>query len=152
MMIVAKSVVSARLIFFLLPLICCAENAFADTKTDTVTDYVYRPIGDSEIILAKAFIDSLPKLYPIDESYFDSGFSAFKIELLNAISIKDTSFIYQMLDDRIHFSYGLEVGIESFKNYWGLDTAGSDFWETFRSAFELGGTSRRILLYTLSHI
>lgn len=119
----------------------CVENVGVNTENmNADTESTYLPISDSEIELTKVFIDSLPKLYPVDESNFDSGFYAFKVELLDAISKRDTTFIFQMLDSNILNSFGGDGGLEEFKQSWRIDSNESIFWDLFRSTLEMGGT------------
>lgn len=76
---------------------------------------------------------------PVDQSYMDVSFSEFISSLKTALSNKDAEFVYDMLDDSIHYSFGGDdPGKIDFRRVWQLDNQNSEFWEAFSSTLNLG--------------
>lgn len=97
--------------------------------------------GDSNQVdsVAVATIDSgAPKLLPRDEA--NESFREFRTQLLDALSRKDTTFLYGILDPVIKNSFGGDEGIDGFKRIWEMDsTAESRVWAALTRVLSMGG-------------
>ncbi len=76
---------------------------------------------------------------PVDNSGEHADLAAFKKELQEAISRKDTKFLLGILDKNVLISFGLDPGIPSFIEKWQPDSSGSAIWYVLDTILELGG-------------
>ena len=83
-------------------------------------------------------IKTYGKIYPFDDSKDDPSFTAFLTELKTALNNKDKKFIYNILDPKIEFDFGLKPGKKGFWKFWKLDDESSKFWDTFSEVINLG--------------
>lgn len=82
---------------------------------------------------------SFGKIEPIDESDSDPSFSLFIRNLKVSMSNRDANSVYEILDDSIMFSFGIEEQTKSeFRKAWDIDNPQSEFWEAFNSTIDLG--------------
>lgn len=76
---------------------------------------------------------------PMDQAYTDPIFDDFIKSLKSALLTRDIEYIYNILDDSIHYSFGGEgPGKVDFRRDWKLDSSNSEFWEAFSSTMNLG--------------
>ena len=85
-------------------------------------------------------MDKSVKLYPGDESTWDSSFRAFRKRLDLALAQKDAIFIESILTNNVLSSFGGDGGIEEFKEHYKLTQNDSEFWEIMKECLLLGGT------------
>jgi hypothetical protein len=81
------------------------------------------------------------KIYPVNESKYDSSLSAFIDNLKIICERKDTASLYKVLDAGIVTSYGADlIGKKDFINYHNLNKPDSTyFWNEIISLINLGG-------------
>lgn len=81
------------------------------------------------------------KLMPVDESSLVKGFTAFKIQLLNAIKNHDKEFIYSLLTPETLLTFGRHAPDEDvFRRMYKLDNNNDSFWSIMEKIIKLGGT------------
>lgn len=84
------------------------------------------------------------RINPVDEGQLRADFNSFRNDLINAISRKDVTFIMNMLDDKVRYSYEKTPGSgkDGFKKFWGLDknSTSSKLWQELNKVVQLGGT------------
>ncbi len=131
----------------------CFFSCSDSNSTDEYVEEAYQPLTKEEIESSILYIDSLPKLLPVDESWMNDSFLEFRTLLLNALEMHDSAFVYTMLDSNILNSFGGDGGIEEFKAKWKIEDNASPFWSLFMSLIELGGTfSEDTLTYSFPYI
>jgi hypothetical protein len=79
------------------------------------------------------------KLYPVDEGPKDPSFLAFRQKLMGAARARDRRYIWSVVDPKIKFSFGMEAGIQQFKETWVKAPAG-ELEEVLLNVLRLGGT------------
>ncbi|RJP20754.1 MAG: hypothetical protein C4527_24680 [Candidatus Omnitrophota bacterium] len=84
--------------------------------------------------------DKSVKLYPTDESAWDSSFHAFRKKLDQALAQKDAVFIESILTTDVLSSFGGDGGVAEFKEHYKIAQSDSEFWEIMRECLRLGGT------------
>jgi hypothetical protein len=83
-------------------------------------------------------IDSgAPKLPPRDEA--NASFREFRSQLLDALSRKDTAFLYGILAPGIRTSFGGDGGIDGFKRQWHMDDPETPVWTALSRLLSMGG-------------
>ena len=88
--------------------------------------------------VAVAMIDSgAPKLLPRDEA--NASFREFRSRLLDALSRKDTAFLYGILAPGIKTSFGGDGGIDGFKRQWRMDDPETPVWTALSRLLSMGG-------------
>lgn len=70
----------------------------------------------------------IEKLYPVDQADQDPSFFSFRMHLMEAISKRDTAFIYSHLSPHIVNSFGGNGGIDEFKESWKPSSESSELW------------------------
>jgi hypothetical protein len=113
-------------------LAACDEPAQPAAETPAAEPPVAAPImapADSYRLRCESLATDLPAISPLIE------------QLKQAVANKDASFIRNMLDENIKFSFGGDAGKEAFIQNWTLDTAPetSDFWPTLDAMLKLDG-------------
>jgi hypothetical protein len=78
----------------------------------------------------------------VDEAPNNPDFLAFRANLLDAVTSRDSAFILSIVSDRIRNSFGGNGGIDEFESYWQLDSEDSRFWAEFETVLRLGGALR----------
>jgi hypothetical protein len=76
---------------------------------------------------------------PVDEAKQDPSFFAFRTKLIAAVDRKDAAYVLSIIDPKIEFSYGGEVGITQFKKEWKQLNKNSEFWNEFAVVIKNGG-------------
>ena len=76
---------------------------------------------------------------PVDEAAQEPTFLAFRTKLIAAVERKDAAFVLSIIDPKIEFSYGGEVGITPFKKEWKQLNKTSEFWNEFAIVIKNGG-------------
>lgn len=79
------------------------------------------------------------KLFPIDEAAQAPSFLAFRARLLNAVKMRDASFIRSILDLQILNSFGGDGGINEFMEFWKPDHPESRLWSVLLGVLQRGG-------------
>ena len=81
------------------------------------------------------------KLYPFDEGDTHPGFKQFRGDLYSALQKKDTEFLLNIIDEKIHFSFGMEAGKEEFLKTYQLLTHPKEsmIWNHLAATIRLGG-------------
>jgi hypothetical protein len=105
----------------------------------TRADVAERPdsgVTADPVVTAKIDSDAI-KLQPRDEA--NESFRQFRTQLLDALSRKDTTFVYGILDPVIKNSFGGDEGIDGFKRLWEMDSATTPMWTALTRVLSLGG-------------
>ena len=87
------------------------------------------------------------KLRPADDAAKDPSFFTFRAQLIQALSRRDTTYLYSIMAEDMKNPFGTADGIPAFKQFWGLEqndsTPGeSPLWEVFTKVLSLGGRLR----------
>lgn len=82
-----------------------------------------------------------PKLQPLDEARRDPSLIAFREKLLSVVEHHDEATLMQMIGTPIHYSFGINEGLNGFRKNWGLDknSVESDIWPVLEFVLRLGG-------------
>lgn len=80
------------------------------------------------------------KLYPVDEADQDASFFLFRSRLIQAVTARDTVFLYAHLSPTIKNSFGGDDGIAEFKEVWRPADADSELWPTLAKILSAGGS------------
>ena len=108
--------------------LACSRGDVAE-RTDSA-------VAVDSVVLAK--IDSgAQKLLPRDEA--NESFRQFRTQLLDALSRKDTAFLYGILDPVVKNSFGGDEGIDGFKRLWEMDSATTPVWTALTRVLSMGG-------------
>ncbi len=148
MWLIYKIILPAGMIVFLLG--CPGPN---QPDKEIGPDLLY----ERELGMARDSIDTFLSIIPIDESANHPELLTFINELKHAVDIQDTSYIYSILSDSIHLSFGGHFGINDFKDMWHIENQYSGFWDKFEEAICLGGffsddSSNYTFPYMFTHV
>jgi hypothetical protein len=67
----------------------------------------------------------ITKILPVDEAAREPDFFAFRARLLVAVGERDTSYLYGILADDVHNSFGGDGGLAEFKATWHPEQPGT---------------------------
>jgi len=81
------------------------------------------------------YAQSLGVIYPFDDSEKDIDFGRFVSKLKFALVNKDVSFVQDIIDDDIQFSFGIE---SMFLQEWQIENSNSELWNLLLSLVNLG--------------
>jgi hypothetical protein len=76
---------------------------------------------------------------PVDEAKQEPSFLAFRTKLIAAVERKDAAYVLSIIDPKIEFSYGGDVGMAQFKKEWKQLNKNSEFWKEFAIVIKNGG-------------
>jgi hypothetical protein len=124
----AIAVNALRPVIAFLGLLACSR---ADTP-----DRSDSAMPDSTVLIA---MDSgAPKLEPRDEA--DASFREFRTRTLEALSRRDTTYLYGMLAPEIRNTFGDDDGIDGFRRVWNMnDATTSHVWAALTRVLNMGG-------------
>jgi hypothetical protein len=78
-----------------------------------------------------------PVLLPRDEA--DTSFQRFRTRALQALSARDTSFLYGILAPDIKNSFGGDDSIAGFKRIWRMAEGSTAVWDALARVLQMGG-------------
>lgn len=108
-----------------------------------LTDSILRIVLGLVCVLAtmppRSATAQITKIMPVDQADHDPVFFAFRAHLLVALQEKDTAYLYGVLADDIHNSFGGDGGIAEFKATWQPEQPESRVWRTLTEILALGG-------------
>jgi hypothetical protein len=84
-----------------------------------------------------------PKLLPVDEGAGQADFYTFRNGLLDAINRKDREALLAHVDSNVQISFGVQGGLQAFRETWFMEGIESPLWELLRVILENGGTFRQ---------
>ncbi len=78
------------------------------------------------------------RLEPVDRCAADTGFAAFRAQLIEAADRRDRAFILSAIADDLLVNFGGERGREAFDRQHRLGEADSPFWNELKATLALG--------------
>ncbi len=79
------------------------------------------------------------KVPPVDEAAQDPSFLAFRDTLMEAVRSRDGEHVLSILDERAHLSYGGDIGIDRFVEFWSPHDPSSPLWPELQFILGHGG-------------
>lgn len=117
-------------------------TAAADTSVGVVDTAAASTAPPSDTAPATPRRSADARLLPVDEGAQDPSFLAFRLRMLEAVGARDTTFLFDRMDDGVRISFGADGGKQGFRDMWDPADPESDVWKILGRVLGGGGLLR----------